>query len=590
MVTESPSSHWSLLVGLLRPQRRIVLGLAVVLAGSSLLPLAGPQLLRAFIDGAAAGVELAHLILIALGFVALGVTAQAASVATVYVATRVAWRSTNALREQATAHALRLDLAFHGATPPGALVERVDGDATAITRFFTDFVLRVTGGAITLLGALVLVAREDWRIGVAFAVFVGLGLVVIVRMRSRAVPQTVAERAAYADVIGLVSEQLDGGEDLRSLGAREHALLLHERSSSRHLRATLAAERASVWIWSATNGFFVGGGVLMLLAGWGLHAQGTITVGTVFLLFHYTQVLRRPLELIAEQLQEVQRAAAGAARIGRLLAESADLRWEGSRHLPDGPLPVRFRGVSFAYTDRLADGSTEPGQIVLDGIDLDVPAGSVVGLVGTTGSGKTTLARLALRLADPTYGRVEVGGIDLRAVDHESFRRRVAIVTQDVQLLDGTVRDNLTLFGDDVEDDELTQVLGELGLGEWFAGLPSGLDTRLGPAVGMSSGEAQLLGLGRAFLLDPGLVVLDEASSRVDPSTAEVVEAALDRLLRGRTALVIAHRLRAVDRADTIVVLGGGRIIEHGPRAALAGDPRSRFHELLQLETMEVGA
>jgi ATP-binding cassette, subfamily B, bacterial len=406
-------------------------------------------------------------------------------------------------------------------------------------------------------------------------------------MRDRAVPQSEAERAAYADVIGLVAEDLDGGEDLRALGAREHALSVHERASARHLTTTLEAERAAVWIWSATNTFFVAGGVLMLAAGWLLHARGAITIGTVFLLFHYAQVLRRPLELISQQLQEVQRAAAGAARIGRLLAVPAVLRWDGADPLPDGALEVRFEGVSFAYADRTSDGQGRAAPLAIDAVDLTVPAGSVLGLVGATGSGKTTLARLALRLADPSTGRILVGGVDLRDADHESFRRRVAIVTQDVQLLDGTLRDNLTLYGDEVADDVLVAVLTDLGLGGWFAELEDGLDTPLA-AAGLSAGEAQLLGLGRAFLRDPGLVVLDEASSRVDPATAEVVESALDRLLAGRTALVIAHRLRAVDRADTVVVLDHGRVVEHGPRAALADDPDTRFHALLQMETTEV--
>lgn len=584
MVTPS-ASHWRLLASLLRPHARVVVVLGVVLAGGSTIPLVGPQLLRAFIDLAADGAGTVPLVAIAGAYVTLGLGAQGAIVATAYVATRLAWAATNRLREQAADHVLGLDLAFHSATSPGALVERVDGDATAITKFFTDVVVRLVGGGLTLAGALLLVTREDWRVGLAMAVFVAAAMAVVVRLRDHAVPSSEREREVYSHVVGLVAEQLEGGEDLRALGARDHALSRHDALAAEHVDAAVDRERRAAHIWSAANGFFAVGGALMLGAGWLLLESGTITLGTVFLLFAYTQVIRRPVELIAEQLKEVQQAAAGAARMGALLEVQPDLPPGGTARLPDGALDVRFHDVTFAYDDGGADGT------VLHGVDLHLPAGTVTGLVGTTGSGKTTLARLALRLIDPTSGSVELAGVDLREVDDGHLRHRLAIVTQDVQVLDGTVRDNLTLFSDDHDDSGLTALLHELGLGPWLDGLPDGLDTHVGSGTaGLSAGEGQLLGLGRAFLADPGLVVLDEASSRIDPATAEVVETALDRLLEGRTAMVIAHRLRAIDRADAVVVLDHGRVVEHGPRSGLAADPTSRFAALLALESEEVSA
>jgi ATP-binding cassette, subfamily B, bacterial len=594
MVTAPPPSadpsHWRLLAALLRPHRGVVVVLGLVLALSAALPLAGPQLLRAFIDAAVEGAGTALLASIAIGYVGLGVVAQAAAVATAYVATRLAWSATNRLRERAAAHALRLDLRFHGEHPPGAVVERVDGDATAITSFFTDFVIRVIGAGGTLTGAVLLVAREDLRVGLAMAAFCALALVVAVRLRDRAVPQATEDRAVWARWQGLITEHLDGAEDLRSFGARDHALAQHQEVAAQQLAASLGAERAGAAIWSWMAGFFAVGGGLMLLAGWVLHEAGAITLGTVVLLFTYTQVIRQPVQELADQLKEVQRAAAGAARISALLAEVPAVDDGGTAVLPDGPLALHLDDVRFAY----ADGSTPAAEgWALHGVDLVVPAGTVLGLVGTSGSGKTTLARLALRLVDPTRGRVRLGGLDLRDVDPASVRHRVTAVTQDVQLLEGTVRDNLTLYGarsgGRCSDEALTALLEELGLGPWLVALPAGLDTPLGASgATLSAGEAQLLGLGRAFLTDPGLVVLDEASSRVDPVSAAVVEDALDRLLAGRTAVVIAHRLRAVDRVDTVAVLEAGRIVEVGPRAALADDPTSRFAALLRRERDEV--
>ena len=575
------SPHAQLFAQLLRPHRAALAGLAAVLTFASLLPLAGPQLLRSFIDRAVADAPLTSLVLIAALYVLLGVVAQAVTVATTYAATRMAWSATNDLRERAARHALHLDLAFHGATSPGTLIERIDGDATAITRLFTDVVLKVAGGTLTMVGAVVLVTIEDWRVGLGMAVFVAASVALIVRLRDRAVPATTAERAAFSDVIGVVEEQLDGLDDLRSLGGGEFALQRHEVASNTHARALLHAWRRSAGVWTSTTGSFALGSVVMILAGWILHQRGSISIGTVFLLFQYVQILRVPAEAIAEELQEVQKAGAGASRIALLLAEQPQVVSHGTATLPSGALTVDFDRVDFAYAD--------DGREVLHDVRLHVPAGSVVGLVGTTGSGKTTLARLALRLVDPTSGSVCLGGVDLRDAAASDLRQRVAIVTQDVQLFDASLRDNLTMFDDaSATDDELETVIRDLGLGRWYSHLPQGLQTPLAAGNGLSAGEAQLIGLGRAFLRDPGLVVLDEASSRVDPATAETVEAALDRLLRGRTVLVIAHRLRVVDRADLVVVLDHGRIVETGQAVDLRNDTSSRFHALLELETQGV--
>jgi ABC-type multidrug transport system fused ATPase/permease subunit len=207
----------------------------------------------------------------------------------------------------------------------------------------------------------------------------------------------------------------------------------------------------------------------------------------------------------------------------------------------------------------------------------------VLGLLGRTGSGKTTIARLLFRLYDPTEGAVRLGGVDVRAPRLAELRRRVGVVSQDVQLFHATVRDNVTFFDPSVPDDRIVAVLDEVGLGPWLRRQPRGLEAELRGAGGLSAGEAQLLAFARVFLKDPGLVVLDEASSRLDPATERLLERAVDRLLAGRTAIVIAHRLATVARADRVLILEAGRVAEAGARAALAADPASRFARLLRV-------
>jgi len=261
---------------------------------------------------------------------------------------------------------------------------------------------------------------------------------------------------------------------------------------------------------------------------------------------------------------------------------------------------VEFDGVSFHYPDApggapgapIDKGRNEeeaPSEPVLSDISFRLEPGRIMGLLGRTGSGKTTATRLLFRLYDPTHGVVRVGGVDVREPHLHHLRERVAVVTQDVQLFSGTVRENLTLFNPAIPDERILAVLEDLGLLRWLRGLPDGLETLLGPAGrGLSAGEAHLLAFTRAFLSDPSVVILDEASSRLDLATEQLIERAVDKLLRNRTGLVIAHRLATVQRADEIVVLDNGRVLEHGERTALAADSGSRYAQLLKTGLAEV--
>jgi len=237
---------------------------------------------------------------------------------------------------------------------------------------------------------------------------------------------------------------------------------------------------------------------------------------------------------------------------------------------------VRFEHVTFAY---------QPGEEpVLHDIDFALPPGQILGLLGRTGSGKTTISRLLCRLYDTTAGAIRLDGVDVRELPLAALRRRIGVVTQDVQLFQATVRENLTFFDPRIADERILRVVDDMGLSAWLERLPLGLDTPLDAGGGgLSAGEAQLLAFIRVFLRDPGLVILDEPSSRLDPATERLIERGVDALLRGRTGIIIAHRLATVRRADLILTLGDGRILEFGPRAALARSAGSRFAALLRV-------
>ncbi|HMQ30820.1 MAG TPA: ABC transporter ATP-binding protein [Chloroflexaceae bacterium] len=615
----SLTQYYTLLRRYLAPQRGVVAGLAVLLLASMALQLAGPQVIRAFIDSATGGASQGELVRLALIFVGVAVVTQAAGVGATYLSERVAWTATNALRLDLALHTLRLDMPFHKANPPGALIERIDGDVSALATFFSQFALRVVGSALLLAGALALLFREDWRVGAALTAFAAASVVILGLVRNFAVPFMAAERAAAASLYGLVEERVAGLDDVRANGGGPHALRRMHQAQRTVYQREIRAAAAGTTGWLATMLLFAVGYGLALGLGSALYTRGLVTLGTVYLCFQYTQMLRQPLEQLADQIRELQKAAAGIVRIGQLTAASSRIADAGAAPLPAGPLAVELDGVTFAYDDAeggrpgaeggadqrpapagtpgLGDSSpsgagaapwSERGAAVIQEVSLALRPGEVLGLLGRTGSGKTTVTRLLLRLYDPQGGAVRLGGVDLRDVPLAELRRRVGVVTQEVQLFRASLRDNLTLFDPEVADERIWAALEELGMAGWARALPGGLNTVIDGSEGLSAGEAQLLAFARVFLLDPGLVILDEASSRLDPATERRLERAVGRLLEGRTAVIIAHRLATVQRADRIAILEGGRVREEGPREALAADRRSRFSELLRVGMEEV--
>jgi ATP-binding cassette subfamily B protein len=305
-----------------------------------------------------------------------------------------------------------------------------------------------------------------------------------------------------------------------------------------------------------------------------LFGLGSLSIGTAFLIYFYAILLFQPLEVITRQVEDFQKAGASLVRVQELLGIQSALADGPGATLRGGALSVEFDHVAFGYGDE---------ERVVEDLVFQLEPGTVLGLLGRTGSGKTTISRLLFRLYDPAEGVIRLGGVDLRQAKLADVRRVVGMVTQDVQLFRATVRDNVTFFDRSVDDARIMQAFAELGVADWCRGLPAGLNTMLGGGgSGVSAGEAQLLAFTRVWLKEPGLVILDEASSRLDPATERLLDRAIDRLLRGRTGIIIAHRLATIQRADTIMILDDGRIAELGRRVDLAADPRSRLSGLLR--------
>lgn len=576
----------NLLSRYLRRQRAQVFLLAVLLLSITGLQIASPQVLRYFIDTATSGGAHHLLIRIAALFLAVEVARHLVLVATTYTGENVGWIATNQLRADLAMHCLNLDMSFHTTHTPGELIERIDGDVNALANFFSEFVIRVVGSLLLILGILIALFLENWLVGVGLTLYILVTLIVLSRLWPISVTYTAAQREIEAQMSGFFEERLASTEDIGANDGWSYVTRCMLQLSRERAQRGRKASIVGGLVIAAANMLFTLSISIGLALGAHLYLGEAITVGTVYLIYQYATLLYWPLRHITWQVDDLQKAGASIQRIQTLFQTQTSIReWTASSGPSSSTIKaptVRFQNVSFTYVD-------EP---VLQALSFEIQSEQILGLLGRTGSGKTSIARMLSRLYDPTEGTIQLNGVDINQIPLADLRQQVGLVPQQVQLFHATVRENLTFYASHIADEQITRVLDELGLSAWYQALPDGIDTQMDPD-NLSAGEAQLLAFGRIFLRNPGLVILDEASSRLDPATEQRLEMALDKLLQARTGVIIAHRLSTVQRADYIVILDNGKVLEHGERQSLTSDPASHFSRLLQTglnltEAMEV--
>ena len=592
--------YWSLLRQYLSPMKFRLLLLAVFMTLGNFLPLITPQILRFFIDTATDNLEASRdilrrfllplsewigsdpLITAAFFFIAVSIAGQLIRFINSYLSQDIGWRATNQMRGDLAQHCLTLDMTFHQQKTPGEMVERVDGDTTTLATFFSALILDVAGGLIRLGLILILVAREDWRIGIAMTAFTAVAMLVFNLTRSVAVPIYAAEREGYAKMFGFIEERIGGIEDIRTNGGVPYTMNRFFKVVQEVFKLNLRSDIIGECLRSLTGGLFALGYALAMGVCIWLYQNSIFTLGAIVLVFDYMRQLQFPLHTISRQINELQRATAGMKRIEQLYQTQSSLK-DGSKSPSSLPAeniqPIAIPDVAF---DQVTFGYVEE-EMVLKNLSFELGKGKVLGLLGRTGSGKTTITRLLFRLYDINKGGIRIAGTPIQELKQADLRHYIGLVTQDVQLFNATVRQNLSLFDGQISDQKIVSVIEELGLTDWYRSLPEGLDSLLvAGGSGLSAGEAQLLAFTRIFLKDPGIIILDEPSSRLDPATEARIDFAIQKLLQGRTGIIIAHRLGTLQRVDEVMILEGGQIREYGPRQTLANDPKSRFAELLK--------
>lgn len=571
-LAESPVS-WQRIAALFRPHRGSLIVVVAAVVAASLVGLAQPFLLRAVIDDALPHHDTRLLVFAVVGMVAVAALTGVLGVVQTWLATTMGQKVMSRLRSDVFAHLQRQSMAFFKRTRGGEIQSRLINDIAGLQSVITTTATSVASNITTAVGTAVAMVILDWRLSLLSLIVLPPAVFLTRRVALLRRDITAQRQQTMADLHAQVDEALsvNGAMLTKTLGAADARVASFDATSAQLVDLEIRSQLAGKWRMATMQIIFAVIPALIYLAAGFPALTGQLTIGTIVAFTALqSQIFRPILGLLSMGAQWIASMALLSRIFGYLdlpvdVPEPADpVRLDPAAVRGD----VRFEGVSYRYPDGDVD--------VLSDIELDLPPGRSVAVVGETGSGKSTLAALLVRLADPTAGRITLDGVDLRDLSASDLAHAVGVVSQETYLAHASVRDNLLQAKPDADDDELWRALEVAQVADTIRELPAGLDTLVG-ARGhrFSGGERQRVAVARTLLADPRVLVLDEATSALDNETEREFQAALDALARGRTTLTIAHRLSTVRDADEIIVLDHGHIVERGSHAELlAADGR----------------
>ena len=568
---------------MLRPYRGQIALAAVVLVLQTSCLLAGPALVRYGVDSGLEGHDGHALDMAALAFLVVAVLGLATGRSVIWLVSRTGERFLQALRERVFRHLMDLSMDFYEREKTGRLVSRMTSDIDALQELISQGLVMFIQNILIFIGAVVVIFVMSWELALCILVIVPPVLIASRWFRRESNRAYLEVREAIGQNLATLQEGLEGVRVVQAFGRERGWVRRFHGTNEAQYEANLETVRISAKYFPFVEFTGVLGIAIVVGVGGIFVDQGIVTVGTVLAFVLYLNSLFEPIQQLSQLYNTVQSAGAALHKVFALLdTEGTVGEKPGAVDLPERGA-IEVDGVGFAYGGGPPDtaGESHPlGPMVLRDVSLTVEPGERVALVGPTGAGKSTLAKLMVRFYDPAEGAVRFDGVDLRDVTLGSLRQRIVVVPQEGFLFAGTVRDNIRIGRAEATDAEVDAAVEALGLSEIFGAFPDGLATEVRERGSrLSAGEKQLVSLARAALADPALLVLDEATSNLDPGTERLVERALETLTQGRTVVVVAHRLSTAARCDRIAVVDDGRLMEVGTHDELL-ERRGRYSRL----------
>ncbi len=554
------------------PYRGRIVAAGILLLVASGLGLIGPILFRRAIDVNLTQGDLKGLALTSFGYLLTQVAIIFATYFQMVWLAYVGERGAANLKETLFAHILKLPMRFFDRMPSGKLISRVESDTEALKMVFTRTSVLMVQSLLMVVGMSVVMAVIDWRLFLFVAALLPPFVVAFWLFQKKVRPIYIGVRRTVADINNLILETLKGLPVVQVFCQERRFAQKMDDLNRLKFRQELRAQWLWYLVWFLVDFGEVAGIVLVLSVGGVWALKGGLTIGTLVLFVSYISRLFAPVRSISDQINMLQRALASAERTIEILDQEMEPKGKVKdvRHLKEG---LVFQGVSFAYDE----------EFVLKGVNLKICKGEKVALVGETGGGKTSIVNLLLKFYAPQMGKIIFDGVDLSEIDQQALRRLIGFVPQEVVVFPGTVMDNLRMFDDTIPAEEVKRAAARVRIDEVIKRFPNGYDTVLAEGgVNFSLGERQLLAFARALVRNPELLILDEATSSVDPQTEALIQEGLRELLAGRTAIIVAHRLATVQMADRIVVVHRGQIAEEGSHEELLarGGVYSRLYRL----------